>query len=165
MSDRRARLAAREAELVRALHGGPTPDGLDEKMVRLTQDALARKRARQVTRVFPALVRDLGPDYQAMFEAFALANPPREDGGLADGLAFGASVAGQRRLSDDARVELLIARRTVRGRRRRLQARRGPYLAAALTRDPLGIAVVGRLPRRTARVLTLSAPGRGGTRA
>ncbi|MGZ4195211.1 MAG: hypothetical protein ACXVFQ_02405 [Solirubrobacteraceae bacterium] len=165
MSDRRARLAAREAELVRALQGGPTPDGLDEKMIRLTRDALARKRARQVARAFPALVRDLGREYQSMFDAFTLANPPREEGGLADGLAFGASVAGERRLSDEARVELLIARSTMKRRRGRLEARRGPYLAATLMRDPPGITVVGRLARQATRVLTLSAPGRGGTRA
>ena len=100
-----------------------------------------------------------------MFEAFALANPPREEGGIADGLAFGASDAGQRRLSADASLELLIARSTVNGGRGRLKARRGPYLAGALTRDPPGITMIARLPRLTTRVLTLSPPRRGGTRA
>jgi hypothetical protein len=118
MSDRRVRLGAREAELVRALQGGPVPAGLDEKMIGLTRDALGRKRARQVAKAFPLLARDLGPEYLARFAAFALTNPPREEGSLADGLAFGR-----------------------------------------------GIAVVGRLPGRATRAFSLSAPGRGSTRA
>ena len=165
MSDRRARLAAREAELVRALHGGPVPDGLDEHMIGLTKDALARKRARQVARAFPSMVRDVGREYQVRLEAFARTNPPREEGSIADGIAFGASVARERRLSDDARVELMVARSTVTAHRGRLKPRRGPYLGATVTHSPLGVIVVGRLPGRGTRVISLGAPRRDGTRS
>jgi hypothetical protein len=165
MSDRRVRLGAREAELVRALQGGSVPAGLDEKMIGLTRDALGRKRARQVAMAFPLLARDLGPEYLARFEAFALPNPPREQGSLADGLAFGASVAPERRLSDGARVELMVARSAVTARRGRLQPRRGPYISATLTRSPRGITIVGRLPGRATRAFSLAAPGRGSARA
>jgi hypothetical protein len=159
VSDRRARLAAREAELVRALHGGPVPAGLDEKMIGLTRDALARKRARQVARAFPALARDLGSEYQAQFVAFAETNPPQNEGGLADGLAFGAYAARRWRLSDDSRVELMIAGSRLNGR---LEPRRGPYLAATATRRPAGVIIVARLPGLGIRVSSLYVPW-GGT--
>jgi hypothetical protein len=155
VSDRRARLAAREAELVKALHGGPTPPGLDEKMIGLTADALARKRARQVARTLPAMARDLGPEYQPRFEEFARTNPPRESA-RADGVAFGAYQARRRRWSDDARVELMVAKSTLNAH---LEARHAPYVAATVTRRPSGVVIVSRLPGFGTRVFSLRLPG------
>lgn len=149
---------------MRALQGGPVPAGLDERMIGVTRDALGRKRARQVAKAFPALARDLGPEYQALFRVFARTTPPREEGSLADGLAFAAHVARERRLSDGARVELTVARSTVAARRGRLRARRGLYVRAILTRRPRGIIVVGRVPSRAPRVFSVTAPRRRSTR-
>jgi hypothetical protein len=165
VADHRARLAAREAELVRALQGGPIPAGLDGRMIAVTRDALVRKRARQVVKVFPALARDLGPEYQTLFQAFARTTPPHEDGSLADGLAFGTYVARERRLSDGARVQLMVARSTATARRGRLRARRGLFIGAILTRRPRGITVVGRAPGRAPRVFSVTAPRRRSTRS
>jgi hypothetical protein len=155
VSDRRARLAAREAALVRALHGGPIPPGLDENMIRLTADALARKRARQVAKTLPALARDLGPEYQPRFEEFAQSNPPRESA-RADGVAFGGYAARRRGLSDDARVELMIAKSTLNAS---LEPRRAPYAAATATRRNAGVVIVIRFPGLGIRVFSLRVPG------
>ena len=149
---------------MRALQGGPVPAGLDERMIGVTRDALGRKRARQVARAFPALARDLGPEYQALFQAFARTTPPGEEGSLADGLAFGTNVGRERRLSDAARVELMVARSTVTASRGRLQPRRGVYVGAIPTRRPLGITVVGRAPGHAPRVVSVTAPRRRSTR-
>ena len=108
-ADRRAQLAARETELVKALHGGPTPAGLDAAMIALARAGIVRKRSRQVAKAFPALARDLGPDYEDAFAAFAGANPPHSGGSLSDGLAFGIIVARERGLSDDAKLERMVA--------------------------------------------------------
>jgi hypothetical protein len=51
----RERLAAEQAALVRALvDGGPVPAGFDPDRVRATAAALARKRAHEVARAWPA---------------------------------------------------------------------------------------------------------------
>lgn len=156
-ADRR-RLAAREAELVRALHGGPPPPGLDERVIALTSAGIALKRARQVARTFPALARDLGTDYHETFARFARANPPRDGGALSDGLAFGTAVSRERRLSDDARLEHMVNRAAVVTRHGRLAPRRAPHLAATLTRNPPGLVVISRLPVLGTRVISLRAP-------
>jgi hypothetical protein len=44
--DARTRLEAREAELVRALNGGPPAEGIDERMTALAAEGIARKRQR-----------------------------------------------------------------------------------------------------------------------
>jgi hypothetical protein len=74
----RARLAARQAELISALYGGPLAPGLDPRRVTLTSAALARKRARAVAMTWPALARGLGADFAPLFIAYARATPPPE---------------------------------------------------------------------------------------
>ena len=74
----RARLAARQAELISALYGGPPAEGLDARLVTLTSDSPARKRARAVARAWPALARALGPGLADQFTAFARVTPPPE---------------------------------------------------------------------------------------
>ena len=66
-TDPRARLAARQAELIRALYGGPPAKGMDPHKVTLTSNALARKRARAVARAWPELTRELGTQYAERF--------------------------------------------------------------------------------------------------
>jgi hypothetical protein len=154
-ADRRARLAARETELVHALRGGPTPPGLDPEMIALASAGITRKRARQVAKAFPALAGDLGADYDDAFAAFARANPPPDGGALADGLAFASIVARERGLSDAAKLERMVAASTVTTRHGRLKRRRTPHISATLTRSPSGITIVASSPWIGTRVLSL----------
>jgi hypothetical protein len=120
----RARLAAEQAALVRALvDGGPVPGGFDPERVRATSAALARKRAREVARAWPGLAAELGPDFTQLFLGGAARRPPPARGGaLADGLAFADALAWQGRLPPTARVERLLARARLSTRRVRLAA-------------------------------------------
>lgn len=161
LADRRAQLGARETELVQALHGGATPPGLDATMIALARGGIARKRARQVARSFPVLARDLGADYQVAFAAFAAANPPQDGGALADGLSFGGIVARERGLSDDAKLERMVAVARVTTRHGRLRRRRAPHIGATLMRSPPGIVIVARGPGLGTRVLSLRSRHRG----
>jgi hypothetical protein len=143
VSGGRERLAAEQAALVRALVAGePVPEGFDPDRVRATAAALARKRAREVARAWPVLAADLGGAFTDRFVAFAAGRPPPATGGaLADGLAFARALARQGRLSDDARVEAMLA-------------------AARLSPRPvrLGVTLAGRPPRL---VVLARAPGLG----
>jgi hypothetical protein len=145
----RDRLAAGQAALVRALvGGGPVPGGFDPGRVRATSTALARKRAREVARAWPALAAELGEDFTGEFLAYAAGRPPPARGGaLADGLAFADGLAGRGRLPGNARVERLLAR-----------ARLSPSparLAATLAGPPRRLVVVLRLPGLGDRWLSL----------
>jgi hypothetical protein len=139
----RERLAGQQAELVRALvGGGPVPGGFDPERVRATSAALARKRAREVARVWPVLAADLGEEFTGRFVADAARRPaPARGGALADGLAFARALARQGRLSPNARVEAMLAAATLSSRPARL-----------------GLALAGP-PRRL--VVTVRAPGLG----
>jgi len=101
VSASRERLAAEQAELVRALvGGGPVPGGFDPERVRATSAALARKRAREVARAWPVLAADLGEEFTGRFVADAARRPaPARGGALADGLAFARALSRQGRLS------------------------------------------------------------------
>jgi len=101
-AEQRARLAARQAELISALYGGPPAPGLDPQMVSVTSAALARKRARAVARAWPALARGLEADFARLFTAYARATPPPDAGALADGLAFSRTLAREQPLPDSA---------------------------------------------------------------
>lgn len=152
----RARLAARQAELISALYGGPPAEGLDARLVALSSDALARKRARALARAWPALARALGADLTGQFAAFARVTPPPDGGALADGLAFSRVIARQRRLPDDARIEGMLAASRVKLRHNRLVPRRGPRLAAAITATrPRRLVVIASLPPTGTRIITL----------
>ena len=151
----RARLAARQAELISALYGGLTAEGLDARLVTLTSDSLAHKRARAVARAWPALARALGAGLADQFAAFALVTPPPQGGALADGLAFSQVIARERRLPDDARIEGMLATSRVKLRGNRLVARRGPRLAAAMTGRPRRLVVIATLPPIGTRIATL----------
>jgi hypothetical protein len=151
----RARLAARQAELISALYGGQPAEGLDARLVTLTSDSLARKRARAVARAWPALARALGPGLADQFAAFARVTPPPEGGALADGLAFSQEIAHQRPLPDDARIEGMLATSRVKLRHNRLVSRRGPGLAAVTTGRPRRLVIIATLPLVGTRIVTL----------
>jgi hypothetical protein len=139
----RERLAAEQAALVRALvDGGPVPGGFDPERVRATAAALARKRAREVAREWPALAAELGEDFTGRFLAEAARRPPPPRGGaLADGLAFADALARQGRLPSSARVERMLA-------------------AAHLSTRPVRLAMAAAGPPRRL-VVTVRAPGLG----
>jgi hypothetical protein len=139
----RQRLGAEQAALVRALvDGGPVPGGFDPGRVRATSAALARKRARDVARAWPALAAELGEDFTGRFLAEAARRPPPARGGaLADGLGFADALARQGRLPGNARVERMLA-------------------AARLSTRPVRLAMTAAGPPRRL-VVTVRAPGLG----
>jgi hypothetical protein len=103
-------LGAQQAALVRALvAGAAVPAGFDPERVAATATALARKRAREVARQWPALAYQLGEDFGSRFGAYAAANPRPAGGALADGLAFARTLARAGQLAGEARAERLIA--------------------------------------------------------
>jgi hypothetical protein len=136
----RARLAAEQAALVRALvDGGPVPGGFDPGRVAATSAALARKRAREVARAWPVLAADLGERFTGRFLADAAGRPPPARGGaLADGLAFAHALAREGGLSPNARVEAMLAAASLSDRRARL--------AATLAGPPRRLVVTVRAP-------------------
>ncbi len=159
-ADPRARLAARQAELVRALYGGSPAQGLDQHRVRLTSNALARKRARAVARAWPALPRELGAQYAERFVAYARVTPPPDAGAFADGLAFSQVMAREQRLSGDARIEHMLATTCNKLRRNRLAARRGPPAGGG--HNPLAAPprYHRQLPAHRARLISIRLPAR-----
>ncbi|WP_027935128.1 hypothetical protein [Amycolatopsis thermoflava] len=73
-------LAARQAELLRALlAGGPPPAGFDSGRVAAEVLALRAKRRNIVADLRPDLFRTLGDRFRPLFDAYAEATP-RTDG-------------------------------------------------------------------------------------
>jgi hypothetical protein len=136
----RARLAAEQAALVRALvGGGPVPAGFDPERVRATAAALGRKRAGEVARAWPLLAAELGDDFGEWFLAFAARRPPpRRGGALADGLAFARALARAGRLPANARPEAMVAAAHL--------STRPARLAAAVAGPPRRLVVTVRAP-------------------
>lgn len=152
--DPRARLEAREAELIRALRGQEPPPGLDPRMVAMAAAGITRKRTRQLARTCPALIRDLGPSYEKRFAAFAEHNPPHDAGAIADALAFGRAVAAEQTLSKAATIELMLIRSSARIRHGDLRSRRAPYMALKWIRQPAALMIVIRVPRLGPKVFS-----------
>lgn len=154
----RARLEAQQAELLRALiRGDNYPAGFDQGKAAAAGRSLRRKRARMVAGAWPTLKIGLGESYDARFDAFARAAPPPRHGfGYTDGLAF-ARTLGDDELTDDMRVELLLARAVIAGRPGEPRRRRGMFVGAVILRAPRRLLIVHRTPRlgRRSHVLAL----------
>jgi hypothetical protein len=74
----RERLAARQAELVRALvAGGPVPPGFDQRRVRVEAAALNNKRRRVAEQLRPDLVDALDDRFADLFDRWAATHPRR----------------------------------------------------------------------------------------
>src|SRR5262245_14959244 len=103
LPDARARLAAQQPELVRALTGqAPAPADFDQARLGATAQALVTKRAQAVARTWPGLAAGLGERYRERFELFAKHWPlPHEGGPLADGRTFARMLARLGELSDE----------------------------------------------------------------
>jgi hypothetical protein len=109
-ADARARLGARQEELVLALTaGGRAPEGFDAGAIGVAAASLARKRLREVARAWPALVRSLGEaTFEERFRSYAEKTPlPAHGGPLADGYGLGLPLDAAGELADEARLELL----------------------------------------------------------
>ena len=134
-----AAYADAQAALLRALIGGDAPpDGFDAAKAAVASRSLWRKRAHAVAAAWPALALGLGDRFDAAFEAYARAMPPPATGhGLADGLAF-ARALPRADLTQDGRVELLLARAVL--------CERGVCAGAVRLRDPWRVLVVLRAP-------------------
>jgi hypothetical protein len=145
----RARLAAEQAALVRALvGGGPVPGGFDPARVRATAAALGRKRAREVARTWPVLAAELGEAFGERFLDFAARHPPpRRGGALADGLAFTRALARAGHLPANAQAEAMVAAAHL--------STRPVRVAAAVAGPPRRLVVTVRLPALGERWLSL----------
>src|SRR5262245_53443620 len=105
MTNDRASLARRQADLVAALvAGGTPPPGFDPVRVHATADALLRKRAGEVGTRWPALRAQFGPEWTAEFVHWARNRPPR--GSLRDGWDFARHLAATGTLGAPAQAEL-----------------------------------------------------------
>jgi hypothetical protein len=84
-------LRDRQEALVAALvAGGPLPDGFAPGPVQAATAALARKRAGEVAKAWPALAAALGTGFPSLFTAWAGGRAPA--GSIADGWAFARSL-------------------------------------------------------------------------
>jgi hypothetical protein len=146
--DARSRLAAQQADLVRALAGKAlVPGGFDTAQVKTTAESLGTKRAMAVARAVPALRQALGERFAKKFATYAAQKAlPREGGPLADGRAFARTLASAGELPDAARLELLDVDLRFASTPFGLTPRRGPALAAALLGQPRRLLVGVRLP-------------------
>jgi hypothetical protein len=137
LDEARARLAACQAELVRALTGqGEAPPGFVPERLRAAAVSLEKKRQREVALAWPALVQALGEDFGPRFRAFAARTPvPAAGGPFADGRAFARTLAPQE-WTDDLRLAVLAAD----------LRRRRPAVAFARLRQARRLVVAIHLP-------------------
>ncbi|HEV7808348.1 MAG TPA: hypothetical protein VGO80_21255 [Solirubrobacteraceae bacterium] len=148
---------ARQAELLRALlRGDQFPGGFDVVKAGAAGRSLRLKRARALAGAWPALAIALGDGFAARFDAFARETPPPAFGfGTTDGLSFARTLSSDE-LTDDVRVELLLARALVVGRgAAAMRARRGIFAGAVALHEPRRILIVLRLPRLGRRGLVV----------
>ena len=143
----RARLEAQQAELLRALlRGDGFPQDFDPGDAAAAGRSLRRKRARMVSGAWPALAHELD-DFEQRFDAFARTAPPPAVGfGHTDGFAFVRTLPREE-LTDNIRVELLLARASIAGPPGKPRPRRGVFIGAALLRVPRRLLIVHRTPR------------------
>lgn len=146
----RVAVAEMQKELIAALvGGGPLPENFNPARVQATAEVLGCKRARGVTRVWPALARALGRRFAAQFAAFASKTPiPQRGGPVADGRAFADFLELKGDLPEEGRLEALaVDLRYVRGEDG-LSPRRRPIVRGALLECPRRWIVAMRLSRR-----------------
>lgn len=133
--DARARLAARQAELVAALvDGAPAPEGFDEARLRHVAESLASKRSRSAARAWPRLAEELGERWRELFARHVEPTPAcAEYAPLADGLALARALDATGELPRGARLETMAVELRYRTRTdgRGLARRRSPSIRAA----------------------------------
>jgi hypothetical protein len=98
-------LAERQAALVAALTAGAAvPPGFDDRLIEVARVALLRKRAGEVARQWPELVRASGDQWWAQWSAWATTRPTQ--GSLRDGWDLARELVARRELPAAAGVEL-----------------------------------------------------------
>ena len=154
-ADRRG-YGERQSQLLRALVAGDElPEGFAPGEASVASRSLRLKRSRAVAKTWPALAFALGSRVDERFDAFARSTaPPAVGGALADGLAF-ASTLDPGELSEDARVEVLVARARLVHRGATLRRRRGPFLRVIALHEPRRLLVVAQIARGSTRVRTV----------
>jgi len=106
-------LASRQAALVAALvAGAPVPQGFDERLVGVAEQALRRKRAGQVAAVWPHLAASLGDSWTDHFSRWARGRPTK--GALRDGWDMARELALLGELPPLGVAELALREVTVR---------------------------------------------------
>jgi hypothetical protein len=147
-AEARAELAARQADLVRALVGvGAPPVGLDTARLQAARVALAGKRCREAAQSWPALSRALEERFADQFAEFAAQTPlPGRGGPLADGRAFARHLAAHRELPDAARLEVLVVDLRFVSIPAGLLPRRGVVVKATFLRQSRRLVLAVRLP-------------------
>lgn len=147
-TDARQELAEAQTALLRALVGGAViPDGFDARQVRAASDALVRKRARLVAKLWPALEGALGATFAPRFAAYAQRHPlPQIGGVLADGLVFVNEALTRGEATDAIRMERLRAQATLVYRPPWVSRRRWPTIQASWLRQSRRLAVVFSFP-------------------
>ena len=147
-TEARARLAARQAELVRALAGQrPTPTGFEGDRVQAAAAALAAKRRGAVARAWPHLPVALGEHFAAHFDAYALVTAlPSVGGPLADGRAFLRWLAAYGNCPSACVLPALAVDLCYRTTANGLVRRRGPRLGVVVLSSPHRLVVAWRLP-------------------
>lgn len=155
--DRRSRLAARQAELVKALAaGGEVPPHFDSERVRIAAVALTHKRLRSIAQAWPRLARSLGPSLEARFRNYTELNPSSPPGGpRADGRAFARWLASRAELPDAGRREALAADLHHVFRRGDTFPRRGPTLRSVWLPQAGRLLVAFHWPRLGGRWIEL----------
>jgi hypothetical protein len=164
--DARARLAARQEQLMRALmEQGPGPEACDTARLRATAEALASKRAQAVARAWPGLAADLGEGFRERFDLLMAQVPlPHAGGPLADGRTFARLLARRGELPDAGRLEAVAVDLRYLPWKGGLVPRRGIALAWTQLREPRRVVVGLRLPWLGERWFTLRLPTAGGER-
>ncbi|MFY1699505.1 MULTISPECIES: hypothetical protein [unclassified Solwaraspora] len=130
-------LAAAQRALVAALvTGAADPAGFDRHRLAAARRALLHKRAGELARHWPGLVRALADRWPAVFVSWARARTPV--GGWRDGWDLARELAETGQLPATARAELAVAEV-----RWRYDGRSGPRLRRwpALRRTPDGVVV------------------------
>lgn len=148
MSEERQRLAAQQAELMRALCGrDAAPPDFDAERVAVAADSLIRKRVRTVQQTWPRLTAALGERFAALFAPYAhTTSMPRLGGPLADGLRFADFLAEIGDLPDAALPEYLSVQVHYRTVPDGLVPRRGPCLRMMPLREARRLLVMMRWP-------------------
>lgn len=151
----------RQARLLRSLIGGEDfPEGFAADKAAAASLSLRRKRGGAVRSAWPALALALGAEFEPRFDAFARAvAAPAVGGALADGLAFAGELP-RARMSEEARVELLLARARVARRHRGggYGWRRGGFAGALVLHEPHRVLVVARVPVVGVREIVFGLP-------
>lgn len=76
MTDARERLAAAQAELLRALLAdGPVPQGFDEKRISVERRSLLAKRRSVAAMLGPDVANELGERFRPLFDSYAVLHP------------------------------------------------------------------------------------------